>query len=228
MLKEKIKQFDFKTSVLGEQVACILTEAILEGVLRGGDKLVEAELQKQFGISRSPLREAFRELEKKDLVVITPRKGTYVRRITRKDIEENFPVRAHLEGLAARIALHRIGPQRIKSLDRAWKKMAQAVDRNDVKAYWRHHMAFHEVFINASENEVLVRILRTLRMHSMWYRFSYRYYGEDLGKSLKDHQTILKMFKKRPPDPQKLAVQVQNHIEVASEKFLAYLETQKD
>jgi len=228
MLKEKIKQFDFKTSVLGEQVARILTEAILEGVFRGGDKLVEADLQKQFGISRSPLREAFRELEKKGLVMITPRKGTFVRRILRKDIEENFPVRACLEGLAAQIALDRIGPQKLKALEAIVSKMEQAVEKNDVRAYWQHHMAFHEIFINASENEVLINILNTLRMHSLWYRFSYRYYGEDLGKSLKDHQTILKMFKERPMESTQLAAQVQSHIEVASEKFLAYLETQKD
>jgi len=228
MLKEKIKQSDFKTSVLGEQVARILTEAILEGVFRGGDKLVEAELQKQFGISRSPLREAFRELEKKGLVMITPRKGTFVRRITRKDIEEHFPVRAHLEGLAARIALHKMGPQSLKDLERIVVKMEQAVGKNDVRAYWQQHMAFHEIFIDASGNEVLINILNTLRMHSMWYRFSYRYYRDDLGKSLKDHQTILELFKKRPAESRKLAAQVQNHIEVASEKFLAYLETQKD
>lgn len=65
MLSKKIKQYDFRPDVLAEQVSKILTEAILEDVLKGGDKLVESELQKQFGISRSPLRKAFRDLEKK-------------------------------------------------------------------------------------------------------------------------------------------------------------------
>ena len=84
-LTGKIKDFDFRPHVLGEQVSHILMEAILEGVLRGGDQLVEVELQKQFGVSRSPLREAFRDLEKKGLVVIIPRKGTYVKQVNRKD-----------------------------------------------------------------------------------------------------------------------------------------------
>jgi DNA-binding transcriptional regulator YhcF (GntR family) len=66
-LTGKIKNLNFQPHVLGEQVSRILTEAILEGDLKGGDQLVEAELQKQFGISRSPLREAFRDLEKKGL-----------------------------------------------------------------------------------------------------------------------------------------------------------------
>ena len=102
-----MEPIDLKSSVLGEQVSQILMETILEGVLKGGDKLVEAELQKKFGISRSPLREAFRDLEKKGLVVIIPRKGSFVRRITQKDIEENFPVRSVLEGLAAKEAFQK-------------------------------------------------------------------------------------------------------------------------
>ena len=96
-LTGKIKDFDFRPHVLGEQVSHILMEAILEGVLRGGDQLVEVELQKQFGVSRSPLREAFRDLEKKGLVVIIPRKGTYVKQVNRKDIEDNFMHRGWLK-----------------------------------------------------------------------------------------------------------------------------------
>jgi|TARA_B100000315_G_scaffold92071_1_gene84812 DNA-binding GntR family transcriptional regulator len=64
--------------------------------LNGRGQLIEAELQKQFGISRSPPREAFRSLGKKELVGTIPRKGTFVKRVTRRDIAENFPVRASL------------------------------------------------------------------------------------------------------------------------------------
>lgn len=227
MLTRKIKQHDFKTSGLGEQVAEILTEAILEGVLKGNDKLVETQLQKQFGISRSPLREAFRDLEKKGLVVITPRKGTFVRQITLKDIEENFPVRATLEGLAARIAYGKMGEKELADLALALKKMGQAVAKNDTKSYWKHHLAYHEVFIGATDNEVLINILRTLRMHSLWYRFSYQYYREDLKKSLAVHQKIFKGFKNKKSDPATLSAEVQAHIEVAFERFQEYLLAQQ-
>ena len=63
---DKIKSMDFKPQVLGEQVSHILIDAILEGSLKQGDQLIEADLQKHFNVSRSPLREAFRDLEKKD------------------------------------------------------------------------------------------------------------------------------------------------------------------
>ncbi|MFC1798690.1 GntR family transcriptional regulator [Thermodesulfobacteriota bacterium] len=223
MLTRKIKQHDFKPIVLGEQVAQILTEAILEDVLKGGDKLVETQLQKQFGISRSPLREAFRDLEKKGLVVITPRKGTFVKQITLKDIEENFPVRATLEGLAACIAHGKMGEKELADLKLSLNKMELAVKKNDIKSYWKHHLAYHETFIATTENEVLINILRTLRMHSLWYRFSYQYYSEDLKKSLAVHQKIFNLFKNKKTNPAKLAAEVHNHIEVAYERFQDYL-----
>ena len=97
----KSKAMDFKPQVLGEQVSQILIDAILQGSLKQGDQLIEADLQQHFNVSRSPLREAFRDLEKKGLVEIIPRRGAFVRTVTTKDIEENFPVRATLEGLAA-------------------------------------------------------------------------------------------------------------------------------
>ena len=58
-LRVKIKEHDFQPAVLGEKVSQILTDAILEGILKQGEQLLEVELQKQFRISRSPLREAF-------------------------------------------------------------------------------------------------------------------------------------------------------------------------
>ena len=225
-LTGKIKDFDFRPHVLGEQVSHILMEAILEGVLRGGDQLVEVELQKQFVVSRSPLREAFRDLEKKGLVAIIPRKGTYVKQVNRKDIEDNFPVRAVLEGLAAREAYPNMTAQIIEALSRALEKMEAAVVIGDTKAYWRNHLEFHDIFITASHNEVLINILKTLRMHSLWHRFSYQYYLEDLNRSLAVHQTIFNLFRDRDTNINDLGSLVQEHIQTALLTFLAYLDEQ--
>jgi DNA-binding GntR family transcriptional regulator len=225
MLADKIKQSDFKPEVLGNQIARVLTEAILDGDLKGGDRLVEAELQKHFNVSRSPLREALRELEKKGLVTIIPRKGTFVKRITRKDIEENFPVRAALEGLAARQAHPKITAETAAAMTRALSQMEDAARRRDTRAYWEHHLDFHELFINASGNEILIHLLKNLRMHSLWHRFSYRYYQEDLQKAVAVHRTILGLLKNPAADAAEIEKIVRGHIDVALEKFMNYLET---
>jgi len=226
-LSERIKENFFRPTVLVERVSRILTEAIVEGALKGGDQLIEADLKEQFGISRSPLREAFRDLEKKGLVEIKPRKGTFVKKITRRDIEEHFPVRSALEGLAAREAYPQMNEEDRAEMTQEFENMKTAVSKNDAKAFWEHHLLFHEIWINASGNLILINLLKTLRMHTMWYRFSYKYYKEDFNKSLKIHEKILNLFKSRKSDPKKIEDVVRNHIEVAVERFLAYLEEQK-
>ena len=223
-INDIIKGTNFKDSPLGIQIANVLTEAILENHISGGDQLLELELQKEFNTSRTPIREAFRELEKRGLVEVIPRKGTFVRRITREDIEENFPVRASLEGLAAKLAFEKMGGTEKNALNQALNKMERAVQQKDAKTYWKHHVAYHEIFIHASGNDVLIQTLKTLRMHSLWYRFSYQFYREDLPKSFAVHKKIFDLFNCPATDPEKLRITVQNHIEVAFERFLAYLE----
>jgi DNA-binding GntR family transcriptional regulator len=227
MSTEGIEQVGLKNRVLGEQVSQILSDAILEGILKGGDRLVETELQKKFGVSRSPLREAYRDLEKKGLVTIVPRRGTCVRKITRRDIEENFPVRSVLEGLAARQACGKMSGKDKKRMLQSLRNMERAVREGAIKLYWKNHLLFHDVFISASRNEVLITILKTLRMHSMWFQFSYQYYREDLQKSLSVHQKIYDLFQDDHTDPAVLDGLVKNHIDVAFERFIEYLEAQE-
>jgi DNA-binding GntR family transcriptional regulator len=227
VLGDKIKTMDFQADVLSSQVSKILSEAILEGVLESGQKLVEMEIQDMFGISRSPLREAIRDLEKKGLVTIVPRRGAFVRRVTVKDIEDIFPVRANLEALAAKLAHANISQEDLDEMKDILEKMRADVESNDTKSYWQHHSTFHEIFINASNNHVLIETLSRLRLHSLWYRFSYKYYEEDLQKQYLIHEKIFELFSRRKSSVKELEKIVHNHIEVAFEKFVGYLTNKK-
>lgn len=208
---------------LGAQVAVLLTKAILEGDFRGGEQLVEQELQSRYSVSRSPLREAFRELEKKGLVDIVPRRGTFVKRITFKDIQNHFPVRAVLEGLAARLATRAMTDQHRQELAAVLERMKDAVAHQDTGAYYQHHLHFHEIFIAASGNDLLIDTLQTLRMQNLWHRFSYRYYQENLENSYGVHQRIYELFSAAEPDGDTIRTVVEEHIAVAMERFLVYL-----
>lgn len=223
ILEKLVKKMEFQPDVLYSQVSRILTEAILEGQFEGGQKLVETELQKTLHISRSPLREAIRDLEKKGLVTLVPRRGAFVREVSVKDIEDIFPVRSNLEGLAAELAHANIRQEDLDEMKDVLEQMKKAVKSNDTKSYWRYHSTFHEVFINASNNQVLIETLSRLRLHTLWYRFSYQYYEEDLQKQFLIHQQIYDLFTNRDTDVEKLKRLVQKHIEVAYEKFVGYL-----
>lgn len=224
MALKKERNLGFKPVSLGVQVAEILSQAILEGDFKGGDQLVETDLQAHFGMSRSPLREAFRELEKKGLVEIIPRRGTFVKRISRKDVEENFPARAALEGLAAELAAKNMNSDALDRMTETLGEMAAAVQNQDTQAFYTHHLNFHEIFIGLSGNEVIENLLKTLRMQALWHRFSYQYYQEDLEKSYQVHREILNLFKNKKTASGEIRALVEHHINVALERFLVYLE----
>ena len=225
-MKNRFEKINLKPMLLVEQITETLTDAILEGVLKGGEQLIETELKEQFGISRTPLREAFRELEKRGLVVMIPRRGTMVKKISRKDIEENFPVRASLEGLAARDAHGRILDDDLRDMRTYFEGMKAFAAQGDTKSYREYHIKFHEIFIQACGNDFLMGLIQNLRIHAMWYRFSYKYYQEDFANSLREHQTILSLFEDRDADPSVVETTVRSHIECAVEKFIEYLEEQ--
>jgi DNA-binding GntR family transcriptional regulator len=209
---------------LGHQVAEILSSDILEGNIRGGDRLIEQDLQAQFGVSRSPLREAFRELEKKGLVEIVPRRGTFVKTVTRQDIVDHFPVRAALEGLAAMLAHTALTDDDREAMKHELAAMEKAVDAEDARMYYTHHLSYHELFINGSANQLLIDTLKTLRMQSIWHRFSYQYYQEDLQRSYQVHKQILDMLLDSGADPVQLRMLVEDHINRALANFLLYVE----
>src|SRR3990170_2242165 len=142
----------YPTSLV-DQVVEFLTNAIIEGRYKSGQRLVENELQRKFGISRAPIREAFLILEKNSLLTNIPRKGKFVREINGKDIEENFIVRANLEPLAARLAVPHLGPEDIEKMESALSEMGEAARASDFQAYYKAHYEFHGIFIHASRNE---------------------------------------------------------------------------
>jgi DNA-binding GntR family transcriptional regulator len=214
----------FKCVTLVDQIANTLKDDILTGSLKGGDQLFEDLLKNAFGISRTPLREAFRVLEKEGLVEILPRKGTFVRRISRQDIEENFPVRATLEGLAARLAYDNLAQQDINDMEEAFECMKETARKKDFIGYSKHHISFHEVFINASGNEALITLLRNIRMNRLWQRYTYHYYKASIKNSLEFHRQILDHFKENKVSGENIEKLVRYHIEIALEPFLASME----
>lgn len=226
-LRSRLRNIEFRPTGLVEKLAETLTDAILEGVFKEGDQLIEIDLQRQFNVSRTPIRESFRVLEKKGLVEVVPRKGTFVKRFSRRDIEEHFPVRSVLEGLAAKLAYAVMSADTLKTMERVFTRMKTAAENEDGKNYWKQHVLFHELFLDACGNQLLINLLKTLRMQIMWYRLSYQYYQEDFKKSLRTHEVILGMFKNKDTDPDRLEAAVRHHIDVAVDKFTGYFDQQQ-
>lgn len=208
---------------LVEQITEFLTNAIIKGELESGQRLVENELQRKFGISRAPIRESFRILERNGFVVTFPRKGTFVRTVTQRDIEENFPIRASLESLAARLAISNLRPEDLRKMEIAFSGMKKAAKKSNFKLYQKYHSKFHETFINASKNDTLIGILGNLRRQAIWFWFLYLYVHESFGYSIEIHKKILDGFLDK--DANQSEALVKEHILRALNWFQKFLAT---
>jgi DNA-binding GntR family transcriptional regulator len=151
-----------------------LTLAISQGQLLPGQRLVEADLQEEYGVSRSSVREALQMLQASGLVVIAPNKGAAVRSLDANEINELFAIREQLEGLAARlaaVALQQGSSAQRKALQQLMKRMEQQSRQSDAQAYNLLNREFHHMLLELSGNAQLQRIVAQLNMPILVHQF---------------------------------------------------------
>lgn len=214
-----LMEASIKLKSLSDQLYEYLSNSIIEGKIKPGEKLVENDLGRQFGISRSPIRECFRILESEGLITIHPRKGTFVRELTSKDIEDVFPVRASLESLAAKLAVPNIKEKEIGIFSDLIIKMEESLGNGDIKSFLRFNFEFHSIFIKASNNQVLEKTLKNLGK-GLWLRIAFLYYQapEGLNYSNSMHKKIVRAFQRK--DVQSVQRLVEEHIDHAKRQLL--------
>lgn len=145
---------------LREIVLEALREAIVNGVLIPGERLMEIQLAEEMGVSRTPVREAIRKLELEGFVVMIPRKGAYVAGVSFKDVKDVFEIRAALEGLAAGLAAEKITQEEIEQMERA---LHYEREPDSLEEMVQSDTDFHALLYKASRNERLINILANLR-----------------------------------------------------------------
>jgi DNA-binding GntR family transcriptional regulator len=224
MLTERLKHLEFRPVGMSQAIAATMMRAIMDGTLKEGEQLVEADLQRHFGVSKSPVREALREVEKSGLVVIRPRRGAFVKAITHADIEENFRVRSVLEGLAAREAFARMSEAELADMTRCLEMMERAAAQNDAERYWDFHGRFHDSYLLASHNQTLIDILQNLRRRNTWYRFARQLYTGDLQVDFAPHAEIAGHFVRKDVTETEVEAVVRRHTMIG----LSYLQVQQE
>lgn len=125
-----------------------IRESILDGSLKPGDRLVQDEIAAHFGVSRIPIREAFRTLAAEGLVTFEQRRGVIVTELTKADVEEIMTIRAVLEGLACRAAAQRATSEQLESIHECLKGLEEA--RHEPEKYYHLNSAFHAAILEAS------------------------------------------------------------------------------
>jgi len=150
----------------------IIRDKILICELKPGSKIVEEKLAQEMGISRTPLRKALTKLEKEEFIVVVPRKGTYVKKLSPKEIKEIYELRRLLEGFAAEQAARFINVDQLKKMRQSCRKHSAAAKKGDLLSCLIYNMEFHRILVEASKNAKLLKVLNGFHLQLQAMRLS--------------------------------------------------------
>lgn len=181
----------FNRSFMREEVYKTLLTWIMEGELRPGEKLLDKELAESMGVSRTPVREALRRLEDKDLVESSANRWTRVSEVSIREPEKIYPIIWALEELAVSLAIDGLTEDDFKKMETVNVALGDALCKeNPVKASMAD-IQFHDVFIKRSDNPQLMSILRDLKIKYRRVEVTY-FEGHASAKySLDEHHRIV-------------------------------------
>ena len=173
-----------------------LRQAILKGELAPGERLMEIQLAEKLGVSRTPIREAIRKLELEGLVLMIPRKGAEVAKISEKSLRDVLEVRRSLEELAIELACQRMTDEEIDQLEQRQNAFKNAIHKGNAMNIAETDEAFHDVIYLGTGNDKLVQILNNLREQMYRYRVEYLKREEAHPQLIAEHAEIIEYISK--------------------------------
>jgi phosphonate utilization transcriptional regulator len=188
------------------------------GELGPGDKLTEAALAERLGVSRGPVREAFRVLEEAGLVQLEKNRGVYVRQVPLGEALEIFDLRAMIEAHVGATLANNATEQQLKHLKKLVLQMEQAVKVVDETTYYRLNIEFHEAMVSYTGNKKLISMYRKLTQElSLFRRRNFSDHAL-LVTSVDEHRDILDAIGSRNAD--KAAQALKQHVLMSRERTI--------
>lgn len=169
-----------------------LERRIVGGEIASGTKLNEVEVATMLGVSRGPVREAFRALSQAGLVRLEKNRGVFVRQVSLEEANEYYEVRAALEGLIGRLAARRIGATEVEQLRTVVRRMQQVERSRVADAYFDLNMEFHELMANAARNNALLANYRgVVNQLDLYRRATISRSTDNIPLSTLEHEAIV-------------------------------------
>lgn len=207
---------------LREVVCESLREAIRNGVLKPGERLMEIQLAEELGVSRTPVREAIRKLELEGYVVMMPRRGTYVANMSIRDINEIFEIRTALESLSNGLAAEHITDEELEHLQRLLVVIGGYIKDGDIEKIVETDIEFHDLMYHAARNQRLVGIISNLRDQLTRFRTLSMSYPGRLEATLEEHKLIVEAI--ATGDKKAASKAAEKHMENSEKTLLKAME----
>lgn len=206
---------------LAEGLRQQLEAAIAAGHLEPGSRLDEQEIALRYGVSRTPVREAFRLLAASQLVELRGRQGAVVRSIGPHVLIEMFQVMAELEGLCARLAARRVPPTWGATIEPIHQRLVALVDGGDADAFYDVNQEFHEAIYEAARNGFLADQTRRLRNQVAAYRRRVTRMPNRMSDTIREHEAILRAILAHDPEAAHRAMR--DHVALLGDNLLDFL-----
>ncbi len=175
-------------------------EEILSGKLKPDEELKEVAIGEELGVSRTPVREALRQLELEGLVRIIPNKGAYVRGISAKDVLDIYSIRARLEGLCARMAAGAIKKEQLEQLEEIVFLSKYQEQQQHYEQLFVLDSKFHETLYEACGSKILEHLLTDFHQYVQRVRKTSLSKQQRAEKSTKEHEAIIKAIREKNPE----------------------------
>jgi DNA-binding GntR family transcriptional regulator len=177
-----------------------LRENILNNKYKPGESLIETKLADELHVSRTPIREAIRQLELEGLVESIPNRGVYVKGISKKDMKDIYSIRLVLEVLAAKWSIENITDEGVSELKDIYELMEFYTGKGDIDRIAKLNTEFHQVIFNASKSNILIHLLNDFQLYVRWARHESLSMPGRMEKALEEHKNILEAFEKKDAD----------------------------
>jgi DNA-binding GntR family transcriptional regulator len=202
---------------LRARVFVTIENDILNGRYKAGESLIESRIADEMNVSRTPVREAIRQLELEGLLVYIPNKGAIVKGLSSEDIRDIFQIRIKIESIAAKRAASNITPSQLKELKEAVEFEKFYTNKGDTEQILKFDTKFHEIIFRASGSRLLDRTLTSFHHYIQRARSLSLKDMTRAKKTLSEHRAIMKAIEKG--DKEKAEALMEEHVLNASENI---------
>lgn len=219
---EKLKLKTDDSLPLRDVVFYTIRDAILEGTLPPGTRLMELQLSGQLGVSRTPVREALKMLRMENLVTLSARRGAVVAPIQASDLKDALEVRTALEELAVRKACRNMDEETLSMLEKAEMGFEQSLNRQNTKLSAQQDVHFHDIILQTAHNRRLSQQLTQIREEIYRYRLENLKDEATYRNLVEEHRQIIQAFRDR--DEEQASAVMTRHIANQAQSLLAHLD----
>jgi len=220
-IEEDLKLEADEFTPLRDVVCNSIRRAILTGQMEPGTRLLEVHLADTLGVSRTPVREAIRKLEQEGLVIIRPRRGAEVARITAPQMRDMMEVRIIMDVLAAKLAAGRADAAAIEEIKAVEEQFEEEIRNGDLHSIVEADTRFHAAIAAAGGNRKLIEINREMEDQVNRYRYETDKIVETRPDLVREHTAVIKAIEAGDPEAAGIAARahVTRQVDVFLKKF---------